>query len=232
MKLSLILPCYNEALNLPHQLERCKAVGAHPDVEVILVDNGSTDNTSEVLRELLPQYPGCRSIRVEQNQGYGYGILAGLKAATGDILAWTHADTQTDPQDALTGLDLFKKHGPDIFVKGRRYGRPLGDVAFMVGMSIFETLLLRKPLWDINAQPNMFSRKFFESWVNPPDDFSLDLFVYYQARQQGLPVHRFPVLFSERMHGVSHWNFSWASKRKFIKRTIEFSLSLKKSLKS
>jgi hypothetical protein len=139
---------------------------------------------------------------------------------------------QTDPQDALRGLDLFEQHGLNIFVKGRRYGRPLADVAFTVGMSAFETALLGTPLWDINAQPTMFSRAFFETWREPPHDFSLDLYAYYEARRAGLTVHRFPVLFGKRAHGVSHWNVNWAAKRKFIRRTVDFSLQLKKSLKS
>lgn len=230
MKFSLVIPCYNEAANLPLLLERCKEVACQPGVEVILVDNGSTDSSPEVLRELLPGYPGCRSIRVEKNQGYGFGILAGLKAASGDILGWTHADMQTDPQDALRGMEFFQQHGSNIFVKGRRYGRPLGDVAFTVGMSLFETILLGSPLWDINAQPTMFSRKFFETWQGPPHDFALDLYAYYQARQAGLAVYRFPVRFGERAHGISHWNVNWAAKRKFIRRTVDFSLQLRKSL--
>ncbi len=138
---------------------------------------------------------------------------------------------QTDPQDALKGLELFDQHGPNLFVKGRRYGRPLSDVAFTVGMSVFETLLLGKQMWDINAQPTMFSRAFFETWSNPPHDFALDLYAYYQARQAGLPVYRYPVRFGERAHGVSHWNVNWAGKRKFIRRTVDFSLQLRKSLK-
>ena len=229
MKLSLVIPCYNEAANLPLLLERCKEVARQPSCEVILVDNGSIDRSPAVLDELLPNYPGCRSIRVEVNQGYGFGILAGLGAAKGDILGWTHADMQTDPQDALMGLELFE-HGPDIFVKGRRYGRPLADVLFTAGMGVFETLLLAQPMWDINAQPVMFSRRFFETWDSPPHDFSLDLYAYYQARVRGLSVHRFPVRFGQRAHGVSHWNVNWAAKRKFIQRTVAFSLQLKRNL--
>ena len=230
MRFSLVIPCYNEAANLPLLLERCKELAARSDFEVILVDNGSTDSTAEVLQNLLPKYPGCRSILVEKNQGYGFGIVSGLRAAKGQILGWTHADMQTDPQDALRGLDLFEKHGDIIFVKGRRYGRPFMDVVFTVGMSMFETLLLAKPMWDINAQPTMFSRKFFDAWSSPPDDFSLDLYAYYQAQTQGLKVFRFPVNFGERAHGVSHWNVNWAAKWKFILRTIDFSLQLKKKI--
>ena len=132
MILSLVIPCYNEAANLPLLLERCKELAVRPDVEVVLVDNGSTDRTAEVLQNLLPKYPGCRSIRVEKNQGYGFGILSGLKAAKGEIIGWTHADMQTDPQDAILGLELFEKHGDDIFVKGRRYGRPFMDVFLLL----------------------------------------------------------------------------------------------------
>ena len=232
MKFSLIIPCYNEAANLPLLLDRCKEVARRPDIEVILVDNGSTDNSPEVLLNLLPLYTGCRSVRVEKNQGYGFGILTGLRAAKGDILGWTHADMQTDPQDALRGLELFDQYGLDIFVKGRRYGRPLADVVFTLGMSVFETLLLGKPLWDINAQPTMFSRSFFETWFEPPYDFSLDLYVYYQALCKRLKICRFPVKFGERVHGVSHWNVNWAAKRKFINRTVDFSLQLRKSIKT
>lgn len=231
MKFSLVIPCYNEAANLPLLLSRCKNLANVPDVEIILVDNGSTDETPTDLQALLPAYPGCRSVRVELNQGYGFGILTGLRAATGDILGWTHADMQTDPQDALRGLEIFEKYGLNSFVKGRRYGRPLTDVAFTIGMSFFETLLLASPLWDINAQPTMFSREFYESWQEPPHDFSIDLYAYYQARMAGLKVHRLPVLFGERAHGVSHWNVNWEAKRKFIRRTISFSVELRNKLK-
>lgn len=230
MRFSLIIPCYNEAANLPLLLERCKALTLKPDIEVVLVDNGSTDSTPEVLEKLLPKFPRYRSIRVDKNQGYGFGIMSGLKAAQGEILGWTHADMQTDPQDTLVGLELFEKHGDDVFVKGRRYGRPFMDVVFTIGMSVFETFLLARPMWDINAQPTMFSRRFFESWNAPPEDFSLDLYAYHQAQSYRLKVKRFPVKFGERAHGVSHWNVNWAAKRKFIRRTVEFSLQLKKKI--
>ena len=230
MKLSVIIPCYNEAANLPLLLDRCSTLGENSNIEVILVDNGSSDNSAEVLEKLLPSYPHCRTIRVPVNQGYGFGILSGLKAAQGDVLAWTHADMQTDPKDMLRGLAFFQLHSNHIYVKGRRIKRPIADVFFTIGMSVFETCLLQTRLWDINAQPNMFSREFFESWQNAPHDFSLDLFAYFTARNQGLPVYRLPVKFGERAHGISHWNVNWAAKMKFIRRTIDFSFELKKRL--
>lgn len=231
MKLSLIIPCYNEAASLPSLASRCAKLTESSPIEVILVDNGSSDNSPEVMENITSNHADIHSIRVDTNQGYGFGILSGLRAAKGDLLGWTHADLQTDPLDTLKGLSLFERYGKNIFVKGQRYGRPISDVLFTVGMSAFETLLLQKPLWDINAQPTLFSRQFFESWYQPPHDFSLDLYAYYQAKKQALPVKRFPVLFGERAHGTSHWNINWAAKRKFIQRTINFSLELRKSHK-
>nr|WP_246654332.1 glycosyltransferase family 2 protein [Azospirillum formosense] len=228
----MVIPCYNEARNLPLLLARAGEAFVRPDVELVLVDNGSTDDTPSVLRDLLPAHPFARSVRVEVNQGYGFGILSGLRAARGRVLGWTHADMQTDPADALTGFALFDGAAdPDrLFVKGRRQHRPLGDAVFTAGMGMFETLLLRQPMWDINAQPTLFGRGFFESWDDAPHDFSLDLYAFYMARARGLEVKRFPVLFGERAHGVSHWNVNWRAKAKFIRRTVDFSLALRKRI--
>jgi hypothetical protein len=139
---------------------------------------------------------------------------------------------QTDPADALRALEVFEQaSNPEtLFVKGLRKGRPWTDVAFTVGMSIFETLLLRRRLWDINAQPTVFPRAFYERWRDPPHDFALDLYAYYHALGSGMRVHRFPVHFGARLHGTSHWNVNWRAKARFIRRTVEFSLRLRRDL--
>jgi glycosyltransferase involved in cell wall biosynthesis len=233
VKLSLVIPAYNEAENLPLLLPRCADLAAaRPGTEIVIVDNGSHDDTPAVLADLLPRHPGCRSIRVPVNRGFGYGVLEGLHAATGDLLAWTHADMQTDPCDALNGMALFDRVGDParLFVKGRRYGRPAADVVFTVGMSAFETLLLARPFWDINAQPVMFHRDFFATWRQPPHDFALDLYAYYAARRAGFDIRRIPVHFGARAHGASHWNVDWKAKMAFIRRTIDYSLRLRRRL--
>lgn len=230
MKFSLIIPCYNEAASLPDLISRCDSVFRSHNGEVILVDNGSTDDTPAILSELLTGHRFVRSIRINVNEGYGNGILAGLRVAQGRILAWTHADLQTDPGDVLEGVKLFLQNSDTnrLYAKGQRYGRPIFDAFFAVCMSCFETILFRRLFWDINAQPNIFSREFFDSWANPPHDFSLDLYVYYQARKSNLEIIRFPVLFKIRPHGVSHWNVGWKNKFRFISRTWEYSLKLRR----
>lgn len=229
MKLSVAIPCFNEKGNIPLLLERFTETIGGRDMEVILVDNGSTDGSAEMIQQLIPKYTFARTIRVAVNQGYGYGILQGLKATTGDFIGWTHADMQTDPADVVKAYDLIEKNNGDdkLFFKGLRQGRPLFDRFFTNGMSLFETLYMGVLLHDINAQPNFFSAKFFKTWKNPPYDFSLDLYALYMAKKVGLRVKRFDVKFPERVYGASHWNTDLASKWQFIKRTIEFSVSLK-----
>lgn len=229
MKLSVVVPCYNEEQNIPLILERFREIIKRDDIEVILVDNGSTDGSAHVLADLLPKYSFARTVRVEVNQGYGYGILQGLKECRGEYIGWTHADMQTDPADILKALALIEQEKGLVFVKGNRKGRPFFDVFFTAGMSLFETCFLRKKLYDINAQPNIFPKIFYDEWENPPYDFSLDLYALYMARTKNLKVVRFPVLFPERIHGESKWNAGLQSKWKFIKRTIEFSVNLKKN---
>ena len=92
MKLSIVVPCYNEKENLPLLLERFNEVIKGRDMEVILVDNGSSDGSAHVLKELLPRYSFARTVAVSVNQGYGYGILQGLKECRGEDIGWTHAD--------------------------------------------------------------------------------------------------------------------------------------------
>ena len=144
MKFSLVIPCYNEVKNIPLLLERCAVFNSRDDFEIILVDNGSTDDSKELLKRLLPQYPTFKIVRVEKNKGYGFGILSGLRKAKGDVIGWTHADLQTDPKDVLQALDFFKEAPTKTFVKGKRYGRSFMDIIFTLGMSAFETLLFKK----------------------------------------------------------------------------------------
>jgi glycosyltransferase involved in cell wall biosynthesis len=233
MKLSIIVPCYNESKNIPLILEKFSNVIKRDDVEVLLVNNGSKDNSQEILDDLVPKYSFARSIQVQENQGYGFGITSGLSNANGEFIGYTHADMQTDPADPLKALEIIEmqSHPEKCYVKGDRKKRPLFDQFFTIGMSLFETLYLGMKLWDINAQPNIFHRSFFKKIKGScPKDFSLDLYLLYMAKKYELNIIRFNVVFTERMHGKSSWNTGLVSKWKFIKRTFDFSVKLKKEL--
>ena len=232
IKLSIIIPCYNEEKNISLILERFNKIIIRNDIEVLFVNNGSTDNSEKIFNELVPKYPFARVVSIDINLGYGFGITSGLKEAKAEFIGYTHADMQTDPSDVLKALEIIEKQEDPMncYVKGDRKGRPIFDQIFTIGMSFFETIYLKTKLWDINAQPNIFHRSFFDNLSGIPKDFSLDLFFLYIAQKKGYKLLRFNVFFPPRIHGESKWNTGFFSKIKFIKRTFVFSYKLKKEL--
>jgi glycosyltransferase involved in cell wall biosynthesis len=234
MKLSIIIPCYNEEKNIFLILEKFKYLIKTNDIEVILVNNGSTDNSEKVFNQLIPNYSFAKLVKVEINQGYGFGIFAGLSEAMGEFIGYTHADMQTDPADVFKALQIIENqtNSKNCYVKGERKGRVFFDKFFTFGMSLFESAYLNTKLFDINGQPNIFHRSFFKKLNHLPKDFSLDLFFFYMAKKNGLNVIRFDVVFPPRIYGKSSWNTGIFSKFKFIKRTIAFSIRFKKDLKN
>jgi polyisoprenyl-phosphate glycosyltransferase len=238
--LSVVVPCYNEAQNIPALVDALQAAivaaGLQQQVEIIFVNNGSTDHSRQVFAQELAQHhsTALRLVHVEQNVGYGHGILTGLKHAQGRMLGWTHADLQTDPQDVFRAYAVLKKFtqaGAEVVVKGRRRKRPWRDWAFTCTMSLLSTVVLRQKLFDINAQPKLFCRTFYASWQSPPQDFSLDLYLLYMARRRGLPVEEIDVLFKDRVHGQSRWAYNWRSKYRTILRTVRYIFQLKAHLR-
>ena len=229
MKYSLVIPCFNEQGTIKLILERTKNPFIDNNIELILVNNGSKDNTKDILSELINNYPHAKYIDLEKNLGYGGGILKGLSHCEGEIIGWTHADLQTDPLDCIKAFKEYENvsRGQNVFIKGNRNKRPLNDQFFTFGMSIFETFLLGKLIYDVNGQPTIFPKKFFDSWINPPKDFSLDLYSYYLAKKNNYKIIRIRVNFLKRISGKSKWNINFISKIRFILRTIKYSFKLK-----
>ena len=145
---------------MPALVKRCeKLTAARKDIEIILVNNGSKDESEQVLSELLKDKPQIRTVKVEVNQGYGFGIVSGLRVAQGEILGWTHADMQTDPNDILKALEIYEANA---VIKGKRKNRILLEAFFNFGMQLIVFFALKVYLDDINSQPKLFSRKFYE----------------------------------------------------------------------
>lgn len=225
-RLSIIFPCYNEAGNLDEIIRRTEAAIGDRHVEVILVDNGSTDGTAQLLEQILPRIPvgRFRSVRVPVNRGYGHGIFDGISAATGDVICWTHADLQVEPTDVIATYDAYVAR-PDwtsCVMKGRRTGRSPFDVAFTVAMGWVTMVLLGVRLSDINAQPKMFPRAFLQNLPDPPADFSLDLYMLYQARTGGFGILEHPLPFGRRVRGDAKGGGTLAGKIKVIRQTLTY----------
>ncbi len=203
--LSIVIPCYNESPNLKALTAKCfDIVTNNAGVEIILVDNGSTDDSPAVMKNLLQQYnqSNLRTHRVPVNKGYGFGITEGLSVAKGDYLCWTHADLQTDLNDCLIAYKLIRNEKSNSsVVKGRRKGRSLFDVLFTWLMSAYVLFKLRVQISDINAQPKIFKRTFWERInAKAPADFSLDLYLLINAQREN-GITEFPVYFHKRVAG-------------------------------
>ena len=122
MKLSIVLPCYNEEKNIPLILSKFSEIIRDDSIELILVNNGSTDDSGILLDKLLPKYSFARSVEVDVNQGYGNGITQGLKRSKGEFICYTHADLQTNPSDVLKALEIIENQDnpKNCFIKGNR----------------------------------------------------------------------------------------------------------------
>jgi SAM-dependent methyltransferase len=122
LTLSVVIPVYNERLLVVELLRRVLAV--HPphvaSVEVIVVDDGSTDGTREVLRAFAPEHAAVRYIEHEKNGGKGAALRTGIAAATGDLIVFQDADLEYDPRDYARMVRPFLEDGADV-VYGSRF---------------------------------------------------------------------------------------------------------------
>ncbi len=233
IKYSVVIPCYNEASNLPLLLERLEQIVVRDDIQVIMVNNGSTDNSREVFDQYCPNYKFVKQVLVTKNRGYGYGLLQGLKAADGEYVGWIHADMQLEPKNMIKAIELFEDNSnpKNLFVKGKRRNRPLSDKIFTFGMSVFETVLFKTRLNDIGAIPVLFHRDMLKNMTNAPFDFSIELYTYYQAKVMKKNIVRLPVELRHREQGKSSWNTGIVSKFKQSMRIIKASFKIKKDIK-
>ena len=187
--LSLVIPCYNEQENVPMLLQRVgnSLATIHRPFEVILIDDGSTDRTPELLAEALPRLPWLRVLRMQKNSGQSAAFEAGFATARGQIIATIDADLQNDPEEIPRLLPMLDELNVDM-ISGWRKDRH--DSKFR----LFQTRIANKIRNKISQE-------------NPPiQDSASSLKIYRAHVLKGLKLWRgahrfFPTLV--RMRGFT-----------------------------
>ncbi len=206
LKLSLVIPCFNEQGNIKYLFKSLLSLKNYKDLEIILVDNGSTDSTFKtmVFYKKKNKSLNTKLLKIRKNVGFGYGVYKGLKKSSGHYVCYTHADRETKIIDIKNVFKIILKNpNDDLFIKGKRVNRAKNhwtflDEFFSRSCDIFLSLILLKPLIDIHAQPNAFSRKFLDKIKYFPKDFLIDAYFLYLAKKRNLKIIRFNVNFNKK----------------------------------
>jgi glycosyltransferase involved in cell wall biosynthesis len=222
-KFGIVIPCFNEAGNLPRLISECEQSVKNGIFHFVLVNNGSNDSSIKILNRV--QNSRISVLNLETNRGYGGGILEGLDSLQTEFVGWIHADLQTNLKDSLTVVESQSFE----FFKGIRTGRTPMEHILSLGMGIICSILFKAKLHEINAQPTIMKRFLFESWISPPTDFSLDLYSLVIAKKAKVKVARSKFIFKERIYGKSSWNFGLNSRLRMISRTLRYAWALRQS---
>jgi glycosyltransferase involved in cell wall biosynthesis len=163
VRLSIVLPAFNEQANITDALERASAVAERlcDEHEIIVVDDGSTDRTPGIVAERSADDPRIRLVRHERNLGYGEALRSGFEAAKLDFLFFTDADNQFDLNELERLLSLIDR--VDV-VAGYRIDRqdPFLRRFFAKGWNVLVRALFYVPVRDIDCAFKLFRRSVFD----------------------------------------------------------------------
>ena len=167
MKLSVIIPCYNEVSTILEIVQRVKAINVN-DLEIIVVDDASNDGTKEVLEaDVKPLID--KIIYHEKNWGKGAALRSGFNEVTGDVIVVQDADLEYDPRNIPDMLKLIEDDEADV-VFGSRFmgGNPHRVLYFWhyIGnnfLTLLSNIFTNLNLTDMETCYKMFRRSFIES---------------------------------------------------------------------
>jgi glycosyltransferase involved in cell wall biosynthesis len=202
--ISLVLPAYNEAENIePIVAEATPALQANADdFEIIVVDDGSADDTSGATRRAMEQNPHVRLVEHEVNKGFGAAVFTGFTSATMDWIFYADADRQF----VLSELESFVPYMDDAdLIAGYRAPRrdPFMRVFYGKGWSALCTLMFGYTVRDVDCGFKLFRREIIESLA--PDiasrgaTFSIEWLV--RAKRAGCRFVELPVTHRQRVAG-------------------------------
>lgn len=206
---SLVIPCYNEENAIANTAIRiAEEFRIHKvDLELILVDNGSKDHTGEAIDALITDGWPVRKVRVDVNQGYGYGVLCGINAAQGRWVGFSCADEQVEAHDVYKLYNLASKSSTPKLFKVRRRFRLEGVIRRIVSSSynlLTSAMFGNLGSMDLNANPKLMPREYAQAMRLASKDWFLDAEVMIKARMLNLPVFEMNVFSLMRSEGASN----------------------------
>ena len=208
MKLVVVIPAYNAGRHLPGVLERLTAASPPGLAAVVLVDDGSTDDTLAVARALAGQHAGPVAIEVigrTANGGYGAAMKDGLAAACrlgAERVACVHADGQYSPEALPALLNALEERRLDL-LQGSRIaggqalsgGMPLYKYAANAALNVLENLTFGLALTDYHSGYLIYGARALATipFARLSDSFDFDLEVIASARAAGMAVGEAPI---------------------------------------
>lgn len=198
VSITVFFPCYNEQGNVRKVAEQALGVleGLHADYEVIIVDDGSSDNTGPLADAVAAEHPRVRVIHHARNLGYGAALQSGFRAATRPIVFYTDGDAQFDIAEMPPLLPLLEKY--DI-VSCYRLNRQDNFVRRMNGWlwTRFTSVMFSLPLRDIDCAFKLYKRAIFDDIRMESTGALIDTEILARAARKGYTitqrgVHHYP----------------------------------------
>ncbi len=200
MKLSVIIPVYNEEATLREIIQRLEAVGVAD--EIVIVDDGSTDGTRAILKE-LEAHEKVRVFYHERNQGKGAAVVTGIRRATGDAMLIQDADLEYDPRDIPSLLRPLQEGMADVVYGSRFLGAPRRSTMFwhMVAnklLTLMTNILYDAILSDMETGYKLFRREIVEGMTIHARRFDFEPEFTAKILKRKVRIFEVPITFNPR----------------------------------